>query len=120
MRCAPFALSLIHIWNTLLNFRVTKSAVQLIIYQLSLLEDALSGGQEFQMMARPRDFDNSLRSNKIYEVQNQQDLLRNLTETEFANHRLRTFLDESEMAARVVGLYRAARVSMEENGVNTL
>lgn len=106
--------------NTLLNFRVTKSAVQLIIYQLSLLEDALSGGQEFQMMARPRDFDNSLRSNKIYEVQNQQDLLRNLTETEFANHRLRTFLDESEMAARVVGLYRAARVSMEENGVNTL
>lgn len=106
--------------NTLLNFRVTKNAIQLITYQLSPLEDALSGGQEFQMMARPKDFDNSLRSNKIYEVQNQQDLLRHLTETEFANRRLRTFLDENEMAARVVGLYRATRVSMEENGVNTL
>lgn len=106
--------------NTLLNFRVTKNAIQLITYQLSPLEDALSGGQEFQMMARPKDFDNSLRSNKIYEVQNQRDLLRHLTETEFTNRRLRTFLDENEMAARVVSLYRAARVSMEENGVNTL
>ena len=106
--------------NTLLNFRVTRNAIQLITYQLSPLEDALSGGQEFQMMARPKDFDNSLRSNKIYEVRNQQDLLRHLTETEFANRRLRTFLDENEMAARVVGLYRSARMSMEENGVNTL
>lgn len=106
--------------NTLLNFRVTKNTIQLITYQLSLLEDALSGGQEFQIMARPKDFDNSLRSNKIYEVQNQQDLLQSLTETEFTNHRLRTFLGENEMASRVVGLYKAARVSIEENGANTL
>ncbi len=106
--------------NTLLNFRVTKNTIQLITYQLSPLEDALSNGQEFQMMARPKDFDNSLRSNKMYEVQNQQELLQYLTETEFANHRLRTFLGENEMAVRVVGLYKAARMSIEENGANTL
>ena len=106
--------------NPLLNFRVGKSAIQLMVKDLYALEDALSGGQEFQILARPKDFDQNLRDSKIYETETHSDMLASLTKAEFDNKRLRTFLDENEVALNLTGLYRQARVSLEENGSNTL
>lgn len=106
--------------NTLVSFRVTKSTIQLMANRLSELEDALSGGEEFQIMARPKDFENTLRDSKIFEIENQTSVFDNLIKTEFANRRIRTFIDENEVAFRITSLYRQARISLEENGTNTL
>lgn len=106
--------------NTLVNFRVTKSSIQLIASHLNELEDALASGEEFKIMAVPKDFENTLRDSKIYMVENQTSLLENLIKSEFANRRIRTFLSEEELIYNVTNLYRQAKVSLEENGVNTL
>lgn len=44
----------------------------------------------------------------------------NIAENEFKNNRIRTFLNESDLDAALKSLYRSAKVSMEENGSNTL
>ena len=106
--------------NTLVSFRVTKNAIQLMVSQLSELEDALAGGQEFQIMARPKDWENTPRDSKIYAIENQTSALESLARTEFSNKRIRTFIDEKEIAYRITSLYRQAKVSLEENGTNTL
>jgi len=106
--------------NTLVNFRVTKNAIQLMANQLSELEDALSSGQEFQILARPKDFENTLRDSKIYAAENQTSMIEDLVKTEFANNRIRTFVEESEVSYRITSLFRQAKVSLEENGTNTL
>ena len=106
--------------NSLLNFRVSKSAVQLLVNSLGDLEDALSGGEEFQIMHRPQDMDNSPRDDKIYEAINKESIWNTLIKSEFQNHRIRTYLDEFSLAASISNLYRAAKTGMEENGANTL
>lgn len=106
--------------NTLLNFRVTKNTIQLMANHLSELEDALSSGEEFQIMAKPRDFENTLRDSKIYAAENQASLIESIVKTEFASKRIRTFIEEEEVAYRITALYRQAKVSLEENGANTL
>lgn len=106
--------------NTLLNFRVTKSAVQLMVSNLSELEDALASGQEFQIMPKPKDWENTLRDTKIYEVEHAMSALENLAKHEFSQKRIRTFLEEHEVSERITYLYRQSKLSIEENGTNTL
>ena len=106
--------------NSLLNFRVTKNAVQLFVNSLPELEDALSSREEFQIMHRPQDMENSLRDNKIYESINKESIWNTLIKSEFQNHRIRTYLDETALSAAISTLYRSAKTSMEENGANTL
>ena len=106
--------------NSLLNFRVTKSSIQLFVNSLHDLEDALADGEEFQIMHRPQDVNNALRDNKIYESVNQESTWSALIKSEFKSHRIRTYLDEASLSASVFYLYRSAKASMEENGANTL
>ena len=106
--------------NSLLSFRVTKNAIQLLVDSLGDLEDALSSGEEFQIMSRPQDMVNSPRDNNIYESVNNESIWNTLIRSEFNNHRIRTFLDENNLGGAISALYRSARTSMEENGANTL
>jgi len=106
--------------NSLLNFRVTKSAVQLFVTSLNDLEDALSSGEEFQIMHRPQDMENSPRDNKIYEGINKESIWSTLIKSEFQNHRIRTYLDEASLGGTISNLYRSSKTSLEENGANTL
>ncbi len=106
--------------NTLLNFRVTKNCIQLLVSSLSKMEDALSSGEEFQIMQCPADLKGSLRDNKIFELENNESMIESLMSNEFANHRIRTLLDENALAYAIKSLYRSAKSSMEENGANTL
>ena len=106
--------------NALLNFRVTKSAIQLFVNSLGDLEDALSGGEEFQIMCKPQDMKNSPRDNKIYEGVNKESIWNTLIKSEFRNRRIRTYLDEAALGGSISNLYRAAKTGMEENGANTL
>ncbi len=106
--------------NTLLNFRITKNAVQLMIADLSMTEDALAQRDEFKIMPRPNDWSNFMLNSKIYEIENEKNLINSIAQAEFKSKRIRTFLDESELEFCMKSLYRQAKLSMEENGANTL
>lgn len=106
--------------NQLINLRITQNIVQLMITQLDMLEDELSSGKEFQILGKPSDFENSLIDKRIYSIEQNEDIIEILMKTEFKSKRIRTFLDEDNIKYALTSLYRNSRVSLEENGANTL
>ncbi|MBO9607221.1 MAG: DUF3320 domain-containing protein [Paenibacillaceae bacterium] len=106
--------------NTLLHLRPTRSALPLLYSRLDELEDALAEGREFQLLAKPADWSDSARSAELFASVGQDDPLALLIREEFLQKRLRTGANEKELADKATHLYRAARLSLEENGANTL
>lgn len=106
--------------NSLLNFRVTKNTMQLMTADLGKLEDELASGSDFRIMEIPTEWTVSTRDAKIFAIENEKDLVTNIAENEFKNNRIRTFLSETDLDSALKSLYRSAKVSMEENGSNTL
>lgn len=106
--------------NSLLNVRMTKSVIQLMTVQVGLLEDALADGQEFQVLAKPTDWEHTLRDTGLYQALHQTDPVADLVKQELAHKRIRTYLTETELQANLTNVYRSSRLAMEENGANTL
>lgn len=106
--------------NTLLNFRVTKNTFQLMTANLGELEDKLFDGKDFRIMGVPTEWTLSLRDSKIFEIENDKDLIQSIATEEFKSYRIRTFLNEGELDKNLKSLFRSAKMSMEENGMNTL
>ena len=106
--------------NSLLNFRVTKNTMQLMTADLGKLEDELASGSDFRIMEIPTEWTVSTRDAKIFAIENEKDLVTNIAENEFKNNRIRTFLNDADLDTALKSLYRSAKVSMEENGSNTL
>ena len=106
--------------NTLLSFRVTKNAIQLLVNSVYELSDALQSGEEFQIMHRPHDMKNSPRDSKMYEALNNESIWHTLIKSEFQSRRIRTYIDELSLGASISALYRTAKSNMEESGANTL
>ncbi|MES2331853.1 MAG: DUF3320 domain-containing protein [Bacteroidota bacterium] len=106
--------------NSLLNLRITKNTIQFIGINLAKLEDALAANVELQVLSRPTDWDNPLRNAGIYQSINQSDPILDLVKNEFTQKRLRAYLPEGELVNSMISLYRSSRLSIEENGANTL
>lgn len=106
--------------NNLLNIRITKNTLQLISASLNLFEDALANGDEFRILHKPTDWDNSLYEFGIYQNIAESDPVTELIKSELAQKRLRSYLTENELGKALTHLYRSSRTSMEENGANTL
>nr|MCR4779492.1 DUF3320 domain-containing protein [Ruminiclostridium sp.] len=106
--------------NSLLNFRPASSNVQLMTADLGKLEDEISDGESFRIMPAPSERSFVLSDSRIYETENDKDQISAIAESEFKNHRLRTFISETELEKTLKKLHRDAKVSLEENGANTL
>lgn len=106
--------------NSLLNFRVTKNTLQLMTADLGELEDHLAGGDDFRIMEVPSEWTFSARDVRMFEAENEKDLITSIAAAEFKSSRIRTFLSERDLEQALKNLYRSAKVSMEENGSNTL
>ena len=106
--------------NSLLNFRATAMSVQLMTSDLGMLEDEISKGEDFKVMPMPNDMTLQVSDSKIYEIENEKDLISSVSESEFKSHRIRTFMNESDLEKTMKKLHRQAKVSIEENGVNTI
>ena len=106
--------------NSLLSLRITKNTIQFIGLNLSTLEDSLAKGHELQILSRPTDWDNPLRSSGVYQSINHSDPVLDLIKFEFTQKRLRAYLSEAELLSSIISLYRSSRLSIEENGANTL
>ena len=106
--------------NSLLNFRPGSSSVQLIVNSLGELEDALADDKSFKLLPSPKDFTITQTDLKIYETENGNDALSEIAASEFSSGRIRTCLSETELEKILKKIHRQAKVSIEENGANTL
>lgn len=106
--------------NSLLNTRITNNTLQLISANVSELEDALAAGAEFQILPKPDDWDNPLMSAGIYQALNASDPIVELVKSELQQKHLYSYLNEESLRRALTHLYRSSRLSLEENGANTL
>ena len=106
--------------NSLLNFRYTSSSVKIMTADLSRLEDELSDGGEFSVCAAPADEFLKAADEKLFALENDSEHINSIAEEELKNHRLRTYMTETELEKAMAKLRRQAKVSLEENGANTL
>ncbi len=106
--------------NNLLNTRLTRDTIPIISVHVNELEDALAANHDFQVLAKPSDWDNVQISAGIYKAVNATDPIYDLVKMELSQYRIRTYLDEEKVKRALTHLYRSSRTAMEENGANTL
>lgn len=103
--------------NTLINMRMSRSIIPLLVPEADKLEDEVADGVDFLIAPKPEE----TRLGDIdFETLGNVEAIRPLLENEFKNRRLRSALSETELNKTVVSLYRAAKTALEENGANTL
>ena len=103
--------------NALINLRLSKSMIPILASSLDELENALSDGEDFDILPRPADWN---LGGADFETMHELGSFTALIQSEFQNHRLRSVFSEAELGRAIKELYRSARTSMEENGANTL
>lgn len=106
--------------NSLLSFRLSKNVLQIMCADLGMLEDKLSDGKEFSVLPLPNEWSTSIRDSKMFEIENNKDMIQSIAESEFKNRRIRTFLNDVDLPRAIKGLIRSSKNSLEENGINTL
>lgn len=106
--------------NTLLNLRASKNLIPVLAASLPQLEDALSDGRQFTVSPRPQEWRLPEGAARSLEPPAELPLSRGLLQSEYQNGRLRSLMGEAELQRAVKELYRAAKVSIEENGANSL
>ncbi len=109
--------------NPLLNMRFRKGSkmiIPLLSDNLGDLEDAISGNVEFLLESKPDNFAIPEDFSAIMEMKPGLGAWGDLLSQERKNKRLRTILTEKETEKTALDLYRRAKVSLEENGANTL
>ena len=107
--------------NRLLNFRETKSTIQIMSAAPEHVEDELAAERELVLRPRPNVMgEDDPRNETTYTRMQRADALKDHLVDELENGRLHTNLEESEHGRRLTDLYRSAKNSIEENGSNTL
>jgi len=107
--------------NRLLNFRETKSTIQILSAAPESVEDQLAAERELALRPRPNVMgEDDPRNETTYTRMQRADALKDHLVDELENGRLHTNLDESEHGRRLTDLYRSAKNAIEENGANTL
>lgn len=104
--------------NALINLRPAKTLVPLLTASVDDLEDALSDGADFSVLPRPADWKTD--APDLFTAMAAGMDAAELLSSEFKNHCLRSLLTESELGKSIKELYRAAKVSLEESGANTV
>ncbi len=106
--------------NSLLNFRMKSTSVRIITTDLSRLEDELSGGEEYRLYPAHEDMFSNIADSRLFELENNREQIAVIADEELKNHRLRTYLTAAELEKNMSKLRRLAKVSLEENGANTI
>jgi very-short-patch-repair endonuclease len=107
--------------NRLLNFRETKSTIQILSAAPEKVEDDLANDIELSLHPKPTLMsERDPRDAAIYTKQHRADALLLHLQDELSHRRLHTTLEEKEHSRRLTELFRATRTALEENGTNTL
>lgn len=106
--------------NMLINMRMTKAVAPLLSPDISILEDALSDGEEFQVLPRPADMAISGNEGVPVEALGELGPFKDFIALESKHRRLHSLYTEKELNSCLTKMYRSAKTSMEENGASTL
>lgn len=104
--------------NMLINLRFTKAVVPLLCNSVSSLEDALTDGEEFQVLPRPDNM--GINGNITIEALTELGPFQEYIGLESKHKRLHSFYSEKELNSCLTKIYRSAKTSLEENGASTL
>ena len=106
--------------NMLINMRMTKAVVPLLCSDVSILEDALSDGEEFQVMPRPAAMSFAGEGGVPVEALDELGPFADFIALESKHKKLHSLYPEKELNSCLTKMYRSAKTSMEENGASTL
>ena len=105
--------------NNLLNTRLGRRVVPLISFEIEHLEDHLHQGEDFTIMPSPSK-KLQPRDEGMYDSRLQAAEYQNYVSELIHNHKIASYLTESELETALTYVYRTARTSLEENGANSL
>ncbi len=107
--------------NNLLNFRGGKKSLKLDAPDPNALEDLLAEGRTIKLLSRPELMDGAdPRNQAIHEGREREDVRREHAREALHRHEVFVAIEQAELDARLVELYRAARTTQQEGGANTL
>jgi len=107
--------------NRLLNCRDTKKSIPLLCPDLAELEDVLSDRTALEILPRPRDLTaGGPRDADLHRRRTGDDPLEMLLREELHARRLYADLAKEELDRRLLEVYRAARLGLEEGGASAL
>ena len=106
--------------NNLLNTRISKRTLQVVSFKLDEVEDALAEGCEFTVLPRPDELANAVEVAGLYKAPGDTEPVMSLLKKEMQRGRLYSYLKEDDLNQALTRLYRQSRLSLEENGANTL
>ncbi len=106
--------------NTLINLRLNRTQLPLLSGDIEMLAKALTDGRELKLLPRPAEWKmGAITFDTLPEAQHMQGA-EALLRADLTSGRIRCALGEGETASIAKALYRTARLSLEENGANTL
>jgi very-short-patch-repair endonuclease len=107
--------------NKLLNYRETKTTLQILCADIATLEDALAQGNEFVIFPKTKKLtqDDPRNAELVEKLSDKNSEFEALVEAQ-ANHQLFSTCTEMQLEKRLKEMARAARVGLEEGGANTL
>lgn len=106
--------------NPLINFKVNKSAIQLMVYDLANLEDELASSKSFKVIEKPDNFIIRDANVGIFNPKELEFKFSKLIDADFKDKRIRSFLTDYMLEKQLKDIYRKARVNLDENGANSL
>lgn len=107
--------------NRLLNFRESKKNIPILCPDLGSLEDALADGKTFKIFPRLGDLgENNSRNADVHRNRTGTESLGEMLREELLARRLHADVTDTETNRRLLEIYREAKLSIEENGANTL
>lgn len=106
--------------NMLIHMRMTKAVVPLLSSDVSILEDALSDGEEFQVLPRPSEMSMAGDGGVPVEALGELGPFADFIALESKHKRMHSLYSEKELNNCLTKMYRSAKTSMEENGASTL
>lgn len=107
--------------NKLLNFKATKTTLQLVAPDLGALEDGLAEGAEFRIKPLPSLMEGGdPRSAQVHTLRSGRTPLDDMASDSLANKELIARVGNDTLDGHLLALHTAAKTGMEEGGANTL
>lgn len=106
--------------NNLLNTRFTRNTLRIMVPSLAEITQLLLKNREILILDRPEDWKTPIDSQDLGERISDNDAIIELLRKELTNDKLRSYQDSKTLSKSLTGLYRSARISIEECGANTL
>lgn len=106
--------------NSLVNFKINKNALQLMVYDVATLEDELATSNKFKIIEKPENLTNAETDYNFYNAYTIKNTYKSMIDGDFKDGRIRSFLTKYMLNKQLKTLYRKAKSDLDENGSSSL